>query len=59
MTRRDLKIASFANRLAEMFPNWTTSEAVHAATRLIENSEQMAFQMDVEAWLAELPLVSQ
>lgn len=61
MTRRDLKIASYAHRLLEMFPNWTTEEGVHAATRIIETSEEMASQMadefaaDVAADIASLP----
>ena len=58
-TRRDLKVASFAERLMCEFPDWSSSQAVLAAERIIETAEQMQFQMDVEGWLAELPLIEQ
>jgi hypothetical protein len=55
---RDEKVTGFAIRLMGMFPNWTTGEAFTAAEGLVANSEQMAFQLAVEADLALLPVTA-
>ena len=54
--RRDMKVAAFAERLMCEFPEWTTTEAVTAAERIVDTAEQMSFQMDVERDLDALPV---
>lgn len=44
--RRDLKIAAFAERLLCEFPDWTTTQAVIAAERIIAAAEEMGEEVD-------------
>jgi hypothetical protein len=57
VTRHERKVGQFAWRLLEEFPEWDTDQAFRAAESIVTHSEQMQFQMDVEADLDRLPMV--
>jgi hypothetical protein len=44
--RHDLKVAAFAERLLVEFPDWSTSQAVVAAERIIDAAEEMGAEVD-------------
>lgn len=48
-----------AYRLLAEFPDWTTGQAEHCAEVICTTAEHMSFELEVETWLAELPLVDQ
>lgn len=49
------RIEHFSYRLRAMFPYWPVEMADFAAQRLVENADQMVFQMEAEKGLAEIP----
>lgn len=53
------RVAQFMGRLLIEFPEWTNTQALDAAERIIAHGEQMQFQMDVEADLAALPMTTE
>lgn len=50
------RVAKFRDRFLCEFPEWSNVDALYVAERIIEVGEQMAFQMEAERGLAELPL---
>lgn len=51
------RVERFSYRLRHMFPGWTRVEADCAARRLVENADQISFQLEAEAGLADIPIV--
>ena len=56
MTRDELKRAHMAWRLLNEFPEWDTAQAEHCAEVICATAETMAFELEVESWLSELPV---
>jgi hypothetical protein len=53
------RVEVLAGRLLAMFPDWGVHKAVVCARRVVETTDQMAFQVEAEQGLAEIPVISE